>query len=237
MARQNFMTISVADTIQDMFNEFTNEKKITKTSALNDVIEMYMLAKDEELYFKLKKKYLNVEEVKQMIADRDDISVNNDFIFMKLGISTDINGKFLNGHETMKAYMNDEIKRGFTWFSTQSLYYGMAEKKVNHYKDLMKSDEIVKIIFGIGKSTKKDNDIGYSAVVHDIISEKVPIPAPTLEYPVEFNGEQARIWIKISNIEPENNINASMLKVRSTGADLKQVISNSQYHFGYVCYK
>lgn len=237
MARQNYMTISVADTVQDMFNEFISEKQITKTAALNDVIEMYMIAKDEELYLKLKKKYLNVEGVKQMIEDRDDNSVDNDFIFMKLGMSTDINGNELNGHETIKVYIEDEKSRGFTWFSTQALYYGMSEKKVKHYKKLIKQGETVKIIFGIGESAGGSNDIAYSAIIHDIISDKSPISAPTSDYPDEFKGEQARIWMKISDIKAEDKINASMLKVKSTEADLKQVISNSQYHFGYVCFK
>ena len=55
MGRQNYMTITVADTIQDMFNEFVAIKGITKTAALNDVVEMYMIAKDEDLYLELKK--------------------------------------------------------------------------------------------------------------------------------------------------------------------------------------
>ena len=63
MARQNYMTISVADTIQDMFNEFVTKKGITKTSALNDVLEMYMIAKDENLYLELKKKYLALKVI------------------------------------------------------------------------------------------------------------------------------------------------------------------------------
>ncbi|MDO9529281.1 MAG: hypothetical protein Q7J27_08985 [Syntrophales bacterium] len=52
------------------------------------MLEMYMLAKDEDLYLQLKRKYLNVEGVKQMLQDRDSTdSLNNDelFIFMKLG--------------------------------------------------------------------------------------------------------------------------------------------------------
>ena len=36
------------------------------------------------------------------------------------------------------------------------------------------------------------------------------------------------------DIEKERNIKADMLRVRSTDANLKQVISNSQFHFGYV---
>lgn len=237
MGRQNYMTITVAETVQDMFNEFVSEKQITKTAALNDVIEMYMLAKDEKLYFKLKKKYLNVEGVTQMIKDRDDNSVDNDFLFMKLGSSTDVSGNTLDGQKTIDIYVEDEIKRGFTWFSTQALYYGMSEKRVKNYKKLITSGETVKILFGIGKSAIVNNDIAYSAVIHDIISNKSPMSAPTSDYPDEYKDQHARIWIKISGIKVESKINASMLKVKSTGADLKQVISKSQYHFGYVCFK
>ena len=50
------MTITVAETIQDMFNEFVTIKGITKTAALNDVVEMYMIAKDEGLIFGTQKK-------------------------------------------------------------------------------------------------------------------------------------------------------------------------------------
>ena len=117
MGRQNYMTITVADTIQDMFNEFVTIKGITKTAALNDVVEMYMLAKDEELYLNLKKKYLNVEGMKNMIADRDskiDDSIP-EYLFMKLGISATNEGDELDGEETVRVYMNDEKIRGFTW--------------------------------------------------------------------------------------------------------------------------
>ena len=40
MGRQNYMTITVADTVQEMFNDFVSEKGMTKTAALNDVLEM-----------------------------------------------------------------------------------------------------------------------------------------------------------------------------------------------------
>ena len=88
MGRQNYMTITVSDTVQDMFNEFVTVKGMTKTAALNDVLEMFMLAKDEELYLKLKKKYLHVEAVKDLILDRDNgQTVETDFLFIKLSSS------------------------------------------------------------------------------------------------------------------------------------------------------
>ena len=48
------------------------------------------------------------------------------------------------------------------------------------------------------------------------------------------DGERAKIWIKITDIQEETDLKAAMFKVRSTDANLKQVISNSQFHFGYV---
>ena len=71
----------------------------------------------------------------------------------------------------------------------------------------------------------------------EIVSERdaQPFPGEEGSEPEEFqNGESAKIWIKIRDIENEHNLKADMLRVRSTEANLKQVISNSQFHFGYV---
>jgi hypothetical protein len=46
--------------------------------------------------------------------------------------------------------------------------------------------------------------------------------------------EEGKIWIKITDLEPEENLTADMFVVASTGSNLKQVISTSQFHFGYV---
>lgn len=238
MGRQNYMTITVADTIQDMFNEFVAIKGITKTAALNDVVEMYMIAKDEDLYLELKKKYLNVESVRNMIADRDrqaDDSVS-EFLFMKLGISSTVEGDELDGEQTVRVYMDDEKNRGFTWFSTQSLFYGMSQDRVKHYNNQIAAGKKVKIFFAVNNENF-NNDIAFSADVLQVFSAKSPVECPEGGLPVEFDGEKARIWIKIANIHKESKINASMLRITSTGRDLKQTISNSQYHFGYVSFK
>ena len=237
MGRQNYMTITVSDTVQDIFNEFVSEKGITKTSALNDVLEMYMLAKDEELYLKLKKKYLQIDEVRDMIADRDELQIHDtDFIFMKLSTSI-ASGADLDGEETIRLYIADETKRGFTWFSTQSLFFGMSDNKVKKYNDKIKSGNLVRILFAINNE-HYDNDIAFSANVEEICSAKTPQPCPDgMNYPTEFHGEKARIWVKLSNIKPETQITAEMLKITSTGRSLKQTIRDSQYHFGYVSLK
>lgn len=237
MGRQNYMTITVADSIQDIFNEFVAAKGITKTAALNDVLEMYMLAKDEDLYLELKKKHLKVEQAKNMIADRDDVSIKEtDYIFMKLGM-TEANGKPIDGEETLALYCADEATRGYTWFSTQSLFFGMSDTKVIQYNERIKSGKQVRILFAINNKNF-DNEIAFSASVEEISSAKAPVPCPDgLNYPSAFHGELARIWVKISELKLETNITADMLKITSTGRSLKQTICDSQYHFGYVSLK
>ena len=74
MPRKNYMTINAHETVQQMFDEFVSRKEIQKTVALNDMLEMYMIAKDEDLYMELKRKYLNIESVRQMLFDRDSDS-------------------------------------------------------------------------------------------------------------------------------------------------------------------
>lgn len=240
MPRKNYMSINAHETIQQMFNEFVSTKQITKTVALNDMLEMYMLAKDEELYLQLKRKYLNVEGVRQMLQDRDSTQpLENDelFIFMKLSFSYDNNDNEYDGHETIKAYISDEAIRGYTWFSTQSLYYGMSQKRVEDYNKAISLGKKVTLLFGIGKKAGGTNDIAYKADVMEILSYKLPTTLPSNDYPSIWHGGAARIWIKIKNISPESTLSASLFKVTSTEADLQQLINDSQYHFGYVSLK
>ena len=92
MPRPNYMTMPVSDSIQRVFDRFVTTKGITKTAALADMLELYMLATDENLYLQLKKEILNVEEVKGMILEKESIFNDSEtlcdtFIFMKLGVS------------------------------------------------------------------------------------------------------------------------------------------------------
>ena len=137
----------------------------------------------------------------------------------------------------MKLYVEHAKNNGYTWFSTQSLFYGMSPKKVKEYNDKIKQGKNVKLLFALN-SENYDNDIAFSANISEIYSSKTPEPCPDGEnYPREFKGELARIWMKLTDIKEENTISASMLEITSTGRNLKQTIANAQYHFGYVSLK
>jgi hypothetical protein len=239
LPKQNFMTVAVPDSVQLMFDEFTRTIGTTKTAALTDMFELYMLARDETLYLRLKKKYLNAEGVKDMILAKEEVFDSNSlmcdiFLFMKLGVSSDRNGNEFDGEKTIQIYRTDAAKRGYTWFSTEALYFGMAKKQVEFFKNRIAIGQTVKILFAIGNYAGGDNEIAYSAEVLDIVSNQIPSSAPEDAYPDIWKGEKARIWIKIRNIVPETDITADKLVVISTGALLKPIITNSQYHFGYV---
>lgn len=236
MARPGYMSIYADERTQQIFDEFVKIKGITKSTALTEMLEIYMLCQDEELYTELKKKSLGVEVAKQVLVERMDSKEINDYIFMKLGTAYDVEGNEMDGYQTIEAYMRncDENGLDYTWFSTESLHFGMAKKKVEYYNSMTKVGEKVKILFAVGEDV---NDIVYSATVLEIVSgrDAVKCPGETYSKPEEISDEAtAKIWIKMTDIKEEKELKAAMLKVRSTGANLKQVISNSQFHFGYV---
>lgn len=91
---------------------------------------------------------------------------DTEYIFMKLGISCAvIDGKDtdIDGEGIIKLYIKDEIKRGFTWFSTQAWSCGMSKKQVNHYNKKINSGKQVKILFAINNKNF-DNDIAFQPI-------------------------------------------------------------------------
>lgn len=234
MPKENYLTIAVTDATNTIFNEFVRAKGLKKGAAMNDVLEFYMLAKDEALYLELKKKYLGIEKAIDMIRDLDSEPGRNDYLFMKLGESITADGSWLNGKETMEVFRRDAAeKNGKTWFFTQSLAMGMSRKKVESYNRRIQSGKKLTMLFALAQGLN-GNEIAYSAEVLAIRSYTVPAAAPEGDCPREYAGEKGRIWIQLSNIKPEKNLKASMFKISSTGKDLKDVITKSQYHFGYI---
>lgn len=234
MARPGYVSLYADERTQKIFDEFIATKGITKSTALTDMMTIYMLAKDSELYNELLQKSLNVGSVKEIIMQKEDSQPINDYIFMKLGTSHDVDGEPLTGTQTMEAYMRSIEEHGETWFSTMSLSTGMNKKKVNFYNDAIRSGETVKMFFAIGEGY---NDIKYSATIKEIVSnrDETTCPGDASIIPPEFGEEEtAKIWFHIVDLKEEDTMRASMLWFRQTGTNVKEAISNGQCHFGYV---
>ena len=239
MPRLNYMTISAHETVQQMFDEFVARRGLTKTVALSDMLELYMLAKDEALYLELKRKYLNSDAIKQKLEDRDaKEDLMNEFIIMRLSNSLDNQGQDCNGWKTMQEHIADQNTRGYTWFSTNALYAGMAREKVKKINTAISLGKKVMILFAIGKSSEGSNEISYKANVLEVRSSRQPELLPTNDYPALFHGKKATIWLKIENLQPESDLKANMFKFLESGDDLQNVINGkNQFAFGYVTYK
>ncbi len=234
MGRPGYLSIYADKRTQKIFDEFTKIKGINKSTALTEMMEVYMLSQDEDLYLQLKKKSLNVEYAKNLILQREDATPLNDYIFMKLGTSYTTTGNELDGEETIQAYIHTIHKLGYAWFSTTSLHTGMDKKKVEYYNKAIKSGEEVKILFAIGMGI---NEVRYSANIQKIVSSRDEIlcPGDVAAIPNEYGAsETGKIWLKITNLQKENKIKAEMLKFRKGDGNVKSAITNSQFHFGYV---
>lgn len=234
MARQDYMTIAVQRSTQEIFRRFVDEKGYTVKEALSDVLEMYMMAQDIDLYLELKREVLGVQEVRNMILDRNETVSRNDSIFMKLGYTETTSGDTMGGHATMNAYIRNCEANGYTWYSTNSLKSGMNEEKVRKYNALAEAGYL-KMYFAMNQDDI-DNDIAYVADVEKIISFQQPTEAPCddYEYPAEWTGCKNNIWIKIKNLKRETTLTAADFVVSSTGNELKGVIKKGQYIFGYI---
>ncbi len=234
MGRPGYMSIYADERTQKIFDEFTKIKGISKSTALTEMMDTYMLAQDEELYLQLKKASLNVDYAKELILQREDKTKVNDFIFMKLGTAISVDGTELDGEETIQSYIRAENENGYTWFSTHSLHTGMAKDKIDFYNNAIKSGESVKVLFALGMGI---NDVCYSASLQEIVSnrDEITCPGDPAAVPEEFGAnEKGKIWFKLTDLKEETQIKADMLKFRSNDKSVKAAITRSQFHFGYV---
>lgn len=234
MARPGYMSIYADERTQQIFDEFTRRRGVTKSTVLTEMLQIYMVSQDENLYYELLKESYNIEKAKQFIDQAEDASEINDYIFIKLGITFGKDGRELDGEETIQAYMTAIREKGHSWFSTMSLHAGMAKEKVKFYNDAIKSGKTVKLLFAIGMGI---NEVRYSATVEQIVSsrDEIVCPGDAKTVPEEFGeAETGKIWLDLSSINEEKMITAEMLKFRKDGGSVKAAITSSQFHFGYV---
>ncbi len=234
MARPGYISLYADERTQNIFDAFTKEKGITKSIALTEMMQIYMIAQDENLYMDLLKESFNVSKAKELILQAEDETEINDYIFMKLGDLYTSNGETLNGQQTMEVYMEALKGHGHTWFSTMSLHTGMAKEKVKFYNSAIAAGKTVKLLFAIGMGI---NEVCYSAVLERIVSSRNEIfcPGDKTSIPDALGpNTKGKIWFEIKSLEEENEIKADMLRFRKDNGSVKAAITSSQCHFGYV---
>lgn len=73
MGRPGYLSLYADERTQQIFDEFVKIKGVSKSTALTEMLEIYMLCTDEELYQELLKKSLGVETARQELLRRRDI--------------------------------------------------------------------------------------------------------------------------------------------------------------------
>ena len=69
MARPGYLSIYADERTQKIFDEFTKEKGVSKSTVLSEMMQTYMLAQDEELYLKIEETILAIPEVKGFTSE------------------------------------------------------------------------------------------------------------------------------------------------------------------------
>lgn len=65
MGRPGYLSLYADERTQQIFDEFVKIKGVSKSTALTEMLEIYMLCTDEELYQELLKKSLGVETARR----------------------------------------------------------------------------------------------------------------------------------------------------------------------------
>lgn len=237
MARPGYMSIQANQNVQKTFDKFCKVKGITKSTAVTEMLEIYMMATDENLYLELKKEELGVNAAREILLKKGGEGMYNDFILMKLGDTKTRSGYLdLNGEGVIQTYIQAIKQHGFSWFSTSALLWGIAKKRVDFYNSIIAKGETVKFLL---IPAVKDNEIYYSATIEEIQSSRDKIPCPINSeagsIPPEFGADETnRIWLKIHDLKEDTSISIDILKFRENDADVRPVVEGSQWHFGYV---
>lgn len=153
-------------------------------------------------------------------------------IFMKLGLDSTTQ---FNGRQTLDIYKQFADEKGSVWFSTDSLAAGMAEAKRVEFINAIKKGNVVEMYFAVSKTNDGINKMIAVAEVQDVKTDKDGIGTPDTQLtPLHWIKDKNKIWVKISNITYLTGLDCNDFKIATTGANLMDVISKSQYHFGYI---
>ena len=103
MGRPGYMSLYADERTQQIFDEYVRIQGVKKSEALAELLEIYMMCQEVTLYWKLKKTSVGVEVAKEVLIQREYDREVNDYIFLKLATTYDVEGKPMNGYETVEA--------------------------------------------------------------------------------------------------------------------------------------
>lgn len=153
-------------------------------------------------------------------------------IFFKLGNSAT---NPYNAVETIKIYEKFSHEYGSVWISTDSLYRGMSEKRIDEFNYAIQNNKIVDLYLIPGVTSAGNNEITHKAEVLEIKGNKNGMISPDISLtPKEWVKDYKKIWIKVDKIKKCSTKKVTDFMVISSKKILSDAISKSQYNFGYI---
>lgn len=231
MARNEYLSIYADQMTKNIFERFLAEKGITKSSALSQFMELYMMGVDEGLYLRLKKEAFNVDAVKEKIIvqqhnQAQENSKQKDGMLLRL---TSQNG--LMEEEIVKEYEAVEAELGYFWLSTTgpSRGTGIHPLILQEYNNRLEKGESIPFYWQWG------NVVRYSGEVIDVVSGSKPIPCPgdIKAVPEPFQKDEMKTWLKMKALKPETKMTVDNLVFCSNKQTVRSALS-SRFSFGYV---
>lgn len=165
---------------------------------------------------------------------KNQFSLKNDFLFLRLASAETNDGLILDGNQTIAEYQKEISSHGTVWYGTDSLYYGIAKSKLEAINNCLSTDGRIKVVFVISNRGNGDNTISFVGEVVEVISSREKTQR-FQDVPRCFSGNTHKIWLKLSSIEPVNELKTTDLKVKSTNNILSKAIQGSRFQMGYLC--
>lgn len=218
MSKEGYLSITGNPTTLLIFDQFVKQLGITKTAAITDLLEVYMLATDQDLYLKLKRDFLNVDAAKKLLEKRtSNIKIASpDDTFNALWM------RWKNFRYGGREYIPDEIfslylavieKLGYAVFGLNgpAAGTGFAPAKEERLRTLLAENGTVPFLISHGTKVayiaefdkflcrpEKFNLLNYDSLLEEFRlsgsdSDSVPVPEV-------FVGERYRIWLRLRSL-------------------------------------
>lgn len=260
MSKDGYISVSANPTTVLIFDQFVKELGITKTAATTDMLDIYMICTNEELYLRLKRDFLNVDAAKELMQKRTaNIKLAlPDNTFNALWM------RWKNFRYGGQEYIPDEIfnlyvavikRLGYAIFGLNgpAAGTGFAPDKEERLQTLLAENGTIPFLISNGEKIayiaefdkflckpEKFNLLDFDSILEGFLlpgsdSDSVPIPE-------DFVGERYRIWLRLRSLRKvtADDITADKIyfqpKKNEEPRSLETILTTTcQVPFGYVC--
>ena len=261
MSKEMYLNVTGNPTTLLIFDQFVKQLGITKTAAITNMLEVYMLATNQDLYLKLKRDFLNVDAAKKLMEKRTGnikiASPDDTFsaLWMRWKNYQSNSGQEYTPDEIFALYVAVIKKFKYALFGLNgpAAGTGFASDKENRLRTLLDENGTVPLLISHGEklayiaefdaffcNPEKIKLLGSNsdAIPDNFrLSGSGPHPIPD-----DFANESYRIWLRLRSLRKvtDNDLTADKIffqpKKNEEPRSLETILTTTcQLPFGYIC--